>query len=383
MITREELEKRENELLAPYAAKSSDYGGRRFPEGEHPFRTAFQRDRDRIIHSTAFRRLEYKTQVFVNHEGDYYRTRLTHTMEAAQIARTLARSMNLNEDLAEVLALSHDVGHTPFGHSGEDALKEAMREHGEDFEHNVQGLRVVDILERRYPDFRGLNLTWITRESMRKHSVKPNHPVEAEYKPEWSPLFECQIVDIADSIAYDAHDIDDSIKAGLLDAADLDAVVLWREAIEIAKSKKTLEGDILIKQAVRTLINMEVTDLIENSEAQIRRAGVDGLNGVRQAKDRMISFSKSMERNKAELQSFLKKHVYRHYRVIRMAEKARKFIRELYVAYVGNKEQLPPQFQTWADEVGLHRAVGDYIAGMTDRYAQDEYKKLFYPFERV
>ena len=304
-------------------------------------------------------------------------------MEAEQIARSIARSMNLNEDLAEVLALSHDLGHTPFGHSGEDALREAMKGSGERFEHNEQGLRVVELLEQRYPGFPGLNLTWITRESLRKHSVKPDAPVEAEYRPEWAPLLECQVVDIADSIAYDAHDIDDGVKAGLLDVRALDDVEIWREAVARARKRGCSDGEILIKQAVLTIINMEVSDLMENSEGLLKKLNIRSVDDIRAARQRLIDFSSDMGRKKNDLQGFLRKMVYRHYRVTRMAEKAKRFITELFQAYVGNREQLPPHFQAWAEKVGIYRAAADYIAGMTDRYAQDEYKKLFYPFERV
>jgi dGTPase len=380
---REELERREDELLAPYAAKSRYSQGRRYPEPEHPYRTVFQRDRDRIIHCAAFRRLEYKTQVFVNHEGDYYRTRLTHTMEVTQIARTIARAMKLNEDLTEALALSHDLGHTPFGHSGEEALKEEMKDHG-GFEHNLQTLRVVELLERRYPEFKGLNLSWETRESICKHTAKAQDILETQYHPEWCPLLECQIVDIADTIAYDAHDIDDSIKAGLIDQEALQEVPLWQIALERVKTRyKDVDTNLMVRQGVLHLIDLEVTDLIESSERELRNSSIKSVQDVREAGRRLIGFSPHMEQQKRRLQEFLNAKVYRHYRVARMAQKAKRFIRELFHEYVLNVEQLPPHFQDWAKEVGIHRAVSDYIAGMTDRYAQDEYKKLFSPFERV
>ncbi len=378
MITREEFERREEETLAPFAARSGRSLGRRHPEGEHPFRTAFQRDRDRVIHSAAFRRLAYKTQVFVNHEGDYYRTRLTHSTEAAQISRTIARAMGLNEDLCEVVALGHDLGHTPFGHSGQDALDKCMKGDG-GFEHNRQSLRVVEHLERRYPSFPGLNLTFEARESIRKHGWPPRRPVEPEYRPEWSPLLEAQLVDIADSIAYDAHDIDDSVKAGLLPEEALEACELWREATR----GSSLEGEMRVRAGVRQLINLEVTDLVETALANVRRLGIDSLEAVRGAKEPAVGFSPAMERRKKELQHFLHERVYRHHRVLIMAEKARRFIAELFRAYTANPAQLPPRFQEWAKEVGTPRAVADYIAGMTDRYCQDEYRKLFHPFENI
>jgi len=380
VITRDELERREEQFLAPFAAKSGGTS-RRYPESEHPYRTAFQRDRDRVIHCAAFRRLQYKTQVFVNHEGDYYRTRLTHSTEAAQISRTVARATGLNEELCEVLALAHDLGHTPFGHSGQDALDECMKEHG-GFEHNLQSLRVVTLLEHRYPDFPGLNLTFETLESIRKHTLKPDRPVEPEYRPEWSPLLEAQVVDIADSIAYDAHDVDDGIKAGLISEKLLQEVELWRESVATVQRRyPRVEGEMLVRQAVLHLINAEVSDLVESTLANAKN--LRSLEEVRRAREPVVAFSTELARKKRELQTFLHRHVYRHHRVIIMQEKARKFITELFRAYVATPAQLPPRFQEWAESTGLHRAVADYIAGMTDRYAQEEYRKLFYPFENV
>jgi dGTPase len=378
MITRQDLERREEETLAPFAARSGRSLGRKIPEEEHPYRTAFQRDRDRVIHSAAFRRLAYKTQVFVTHEGDTYRTRLTHSTEAAQISRTLARAMGLNEDLCEVVALGHDLGHTPFGHSGQDALDECMRGHG-GFEHNRQSLRVVELLERRYPGFPGLNLSFETRESIRKHGWPPRGPVEAEYRPEWSPLLEAQLVDIADSIAYDAHDIDDSVKAGLITEGQLREVELWRRATEGSK----LEGEMRVRAGVRQLINLEATDLVQATLGAAGRLALGSAEAVRAAKEPAVRFSGGMESAKRELQRFLHERVYRHHRILIMAEKARRFITELFRTYTSNPAQLPPRFQEWAAEVGTPRAVADYIAGMTDRYCQDEYRKLFHPFENI
>jgi dGTPase len=378
MITRQDLERREEQTLAPYAARSGRSLGRRDPEEEHPYRTAFQRDRDRVIHCTAFRRLQYKTQVFVNHEGDYYRTRLTHSTEAAQISRTVARTLGLNEDLCEVVALGHDLGHPPFGHAGQDALDVCMREHG-GFEHNRQTLRAVELLEQRYPGFVGLNLTYETRECIRKHGWPSRRGVEPEYRPDWAPLLEAQVVDHADSIAYDAHDVDDSVKAGLVTEEQLAGLELWRRATEGSR----LGGEIRVRAAVRQLINLMVTDLVETSDAALRAGAVDSLEKVRAAGGLLVRFSPAMEAQKKALQSFLHQAVYRHHRVIVMSEKARKFITELFRAYTANPQTLPPHFQDWAKEVGAPRAVADYIAGMTDRYCQDEYRRLFYPFENV
>jgi dGTPase len=378
MKTREELERREAEILAPFAAHSGRSLGRRHPEGEHPYRTAFQRDRDRIIHCAAFRRLQYKTQVFVNHEGDYYRTRLTHSTEAAQISRTIARAVGLNEDLCEVLALGHDLGHTPFGHSGQDALDACLREHG-GFEHNLQSLRVVDLLEQRYPGFPGLNLSFETRESIRKHGGPPESQVEEEFRPDWAPLLEAQVVDIADSIAYDAHDIDDGVKAGILREEQLADLEIWKAATE----GSTLEGEMRVRAAVRGIINREVTDLVETILLNVGRMGLDSPEAVRAARESAVRFSPGMERMKERLEAFLHERVYRHHRVLIMQEKAARFVTELFRAYTANPAQLPPRFQAWAAEVGTPRAVGDYIAGMTDRFCQDEYRKLFHPFENI
>jgi len=384
MLTSKEIENREERELAPYAMKSKDSRGRKYPEEEHQYRSIYQRDRDRIIHSTAFRRLEYKTQVFVNHEGDYYRTRLTHTIEVAQIARSIARALNLNEDLAEAIALAHDLGHTPFGHSGEDALKKLMEGHG-GFEHNLHGLRVVDILEQKYPDFPGLNLSWELKESIVKHTSPYDHTsTTTEYNINEKPLLEAQIVDKADSIAYDNHDLDDSLKAGIITDEDLQSVDLWRETQKKVKQKYAVSNhDILIAQTIRTLINMEVTDLLENTLSRLKREGIKTVKDVRNHPGLIVSFSPALSEQKKKLQNFLFKNVYQHYRVARMSDKAKRFLEELFIAFIKNPKQLPAEYQRWIEEAGLYQGVCDYIAGMTDRFAQDEYKKLFYPYERV
>ena len=383
MFTRQEIEEREIASLAPYAAKSRDSRSRTFPEEEHPFRTAFQRDRDRIIHCSAFRRLEYKTQVFVNHEGDHYRTRLTHTMEVAQIARIIARALGLNEDLVEAVALAHDLGHTPFGHAGEDLLRELMQESG-GFEHNLHSLRVVDLLERRYPQFPGLNLTWEVRESIVKHTTRHDHPVAAEFLPHLQPLLEAQVVEVADSIAYDSHDLDDGLYAGLLSEEDLLKLELWKEA---AAQVVQTYGELGVRQrriqTVRFIINWEVTDLVENSTSLLKEIKLSSVEDVRQVPKSLITFSQDMQRKKDEIEAFLLEHLYKHYRVTRMAQKAKRFIRELFQEYVRNPAQLPPAYQERLKEDGPRRVACDYIAGMTDRFALDEYKKLFDPYERV
>ncbi len=383
MLTRKDIEEREERYLAPYAMKGMHTRGRVHPEEEHPYRSVYQRDKDRIIHSTAFRRLEYKTQVFVNHEGDYYRTRLTHTIEVAQISRCISRVLNLNEDLAEAIAVAHDLGHTPFGHSGEDALRILMKDHG-GFEHNIQGLRVVDVLENRYSKFSGLNLSWEVRESIAKHKSLYDNPNTSQFEMNKQPLLEAQIVDLADSIAYDNHDIDDSLKAGLIMESDLEEIELWRYAKEKVKEQYGDLGKELEKShAVKYLIDLEVTDLIEHTQSILEKMKIKTTNDVQQCKERLVSFSPGLDKKKQELQVFLQNNVYNHYRVARMADKARRFIEELFKAFIENPMQLPPEYQKWIEKEGLYQGVCDYIAGMTDRFAQDEYLKLFYPYERV
>jgi dGTPase len=383
MLTRKDIEEREERYLAPYAMKSMHTRGRVHPEEEHPYRSVYQRDKDRIIHSTAFRRLEYKTQVFVNHEGDYYRTRLTHTIEVAQISRCISRVLNLNEDLAEAIAVAHDLGHTPFGHSGEDALRILMKDHG-GFEHNIQGLRVVDVLEKRYSTFSGLNLSWEVRESIAKHKSLYDNPNTSQFEMNKRPLLEAQIVDIADSIAYDNHDIDDSLKAGLIMESDLEGIELWRYAKEKVKEQYGNIGKDLEKtQAVKYLIDLEVTDLIEHTQSKLEKMRIKTTNDVQQCKERLVSFSPDLDKKKQELQEFLQNNVYHHYRVARMADKARRFVEDLFKVFIENPMQLPPEYQKWIEKEGLYQGVCDYIAGMTDRFAQDEYLKLFYPYERM
>ncbi len=379
-VTRPDLEAREEATLARWAAKSGLSRGRAHAEAEHSYRTAFQRDRDRVVHCTAFRRLEYKTQVFVNHEGDYYRTRLTHSMEAAQISRTIARALGLNEDLCEAVALSHDMGHTPFGHSGEDALRDLMKDHG-GFEHNIQALRIVDLLEHRYPGFPGLNLTYETRESMIQHSKVRD---KSGFGKLQAPLLESQVVDIADSIAYDNHDLDDGLKSGILTEDQLEEVALWREARDAVKARHPDLGPKETRApAILFLINREVGDLLEETTRRLKAAKVKDLEDVRAAKKPLVGFSPEMEKKKAALQKFLFQRFYRHYRVARMATKARRILTELFEEYVRHPEELPPEFQAWAEREGLHRGVSDYVAGMTDRFAQQEWQRLFLPFERA
>jgi dGTPase len=383
MLRREELEQREQDMLAPYAVKSVHSGGRRYPEDEHPFRLAFQRDRDRIVHSTAFRRLEYKTQVFVNHEGDHYRTRLTHTLEVAQIARTIARSLRLNEDLTEAIALAHDLGHPPFGHAGERAMNEMMQPYG-GFEHNQQSLRIVEVLEERYPDFPGLNLTWETRDGLKKHQPRFLPEADPRQALPVGPSLEAQVADYADEIAYNNHDIDDGLTSQMIQLEDLQEVPLWEEHYrEVERQCPQAPRKVHWRQTVRALINSLVIDLCQETLTRVRAARIDSAEMVRHSGSRLAGFSPTMEKRNHELKLFLLENLYRHYRVVRMAEKARRIIHDLFQAYMDSPKQMPPSFYTRIAADGQPRVVCDYIAGMTDRYALDEYQKLFDPRTRV
>jgi dGTPase len=385
MLSRGDFEAREDAALAPYAMRSRSSRGRRYPEPEHPFRMVFQRDRDRVIHSAAFRRLEYKTQVFVNHEGDYYRTRLTHTMEAAQITRTLARTLCLNEDLAEAIALAHDLGHTPFGHAGERILDRLMAPYG-GFEHNAQSLRIVDVLEERYPEFRGLNLSWEVREGIVKHSTRYDRPQVQEFDPNLAPTLEAQIVDFTDEIAYNAHDIDDGLKSGMLDPDDLASVPLWRDSLrEVTRKAPRASEGVLHYQAVRTLIDHMVSDLIETLLGRLHERRIDSITAVRAVKPRLVEHSPEMGERVRELKAFLYDRLYTHYRVTRMTAKASRIVSALFTAYMEEPKQLPPHVTRRVAEEGesMPRVIADYVAGMTDRFALEEYRKLFDPDERV
>jgi len=383
MLGREEYAALEDQLLAPYAVRSAASRGRRHAEAEHPFRTAFQRDRDRIIHSTAFRRLEYKTQVFVNHEGDYYRTRLTHTMEAAQITRTIARSLRLNGDLAEAVALAHDLGHTPFGHAGERVLNELMAPYG-GFEHNAQSLRIVDELEERYPEFHGLNLTWEVREGIVKHTPPYDKPLAAALARGEAPGLEAQIVDHTDEIAYNSHDIDDGLKSGLLSFEQLEGVAIWRQAYETVRSQHPGATQRIWRyQAIRRIIDLFVTDLIATLESRLAADRISSLSDIRAIGRPIAGFSTEVDAQRLELKAFLMDNLYRHYRVVRMAEKAKRVMTDLFEAYMAEPHQLPPHVRVrQSGGEPLPRVVADYIAGMTDRFALEEYRKLFDPSQK-
>jgi dGTPase len=384
--TRQDLEEIEARTLAPYAMIARNTRGRRFNEPPHPMRTVFQRDRDRIIHSAAFRRLEYKTQVFINHEGDYYRTRLTHTIEAAQVTRTVAEALGLNRDLAEAVALAHDLGHPPFGHAGERVLNDLMRPHG-GFDHNAQSLRTIDWIEVRYPGFRGLNLSFEVREGIIKHSNFKGRAAAQEFDPDQYPCLEAQIVDLADEIAYLAHDVDDGLKAQMLTVAELNGSRLYREAAAMAREIITPATDdrLMRYQTVIRMIDVMVTDLVANIDREIERAGIGSVEAVRRAGRAIASFSAEVTAQVKELKQIMRDRLYRHYRVSRMTEKAARVLARLFETYMAEPRQIPEHVLARVNDDGepLPRVVADYIAGMTDRFALDEYRKLFDPDERV
>ncbi len=365
--------------LAPYAARADETRGRVHPEAVSSSRNEFQRDRDRIVHSSAFRRLEYKTQVFVNHEGDLFRTRLTHSLEVAQIARSVARNLRLNEDLVEAISLAHDLGHTPFGHAGQDALDDCMKPHG-GFEHNLQSLRVVDVLEERYGAFDGLNLCFETREGVLKHCslehAKQLGDVGLRFIERKQPSLEAQLANLADEIAYNNHDIDDGLRSGLLTMDQMMTIGLFeRHAVVVKSLYKDIAPRRLILETVRRMINELIVDVTETSRAKIEAAAPQTLDDVRDA-GRLIGFSEPIHAEAVELKRFLRKELYYHYRVQRMATKAKRIVRELFDAFDGNPALLPTEHAERHRLLGA-RAIADYVAGMTDRYAIREHRRLF------
>ena len=371
-------------MLAAFAAQDATSRGRQYPEPAPANRSEYQRDRDRIIHSAAFRRLEYKTQVFINHEGDLFRTRLTHSIEVAQIARSIARALSLNEDLTEAIALAHDLGHTPFGHSGQDALNECLRDYG-GFEHNLQSLRVVDVLEERYAEFPGLNLTFETREGILKHCSPKNARVLGElgkrFLEKTQPSLEAQLVNIADEIAYNNHDVDDGMRSGLITLEQLATVPLVATHLhEVRRAYPALPERRVVHETVRRMINTLVSDLIQQSECNIaaQAQAPATIEDVRSAAA-MIAFSPEMNERQRALKSFLHTHLYRHYLVLRMSTKAQRIIGDLFSIFMNDSRLLPPQFQlpVGQAEPERARAVADYIAGMTDRYAIREHRRIF------
>ncbi|MDY7573338.1 deoxyguanosinetriphosphate triphosphohydrolase [Actimicrobium sp. CCI2.3] len=368
-------------VLAPYAARSAGSTGRKFAEAAPTSRSEFQRDRDRIIHCAAFRRLEYKTQVFVNHEGDLFRTRLTHTIEVAQIARSVARNLRLNEDLIEAISLAHDLGHTPFGHAGQDALNACMADYG-GFEHNLQSLRVVDVLEERYGAFDGLNLMFETREGILKHCSAVNArtlgAIGQRFLDKKQPTLEAQLANLADEIAYNNHDIDDGLRSGLISEAQLDQIDLYaRHRHQVEQAYPGISGRRAISETIRRMINALVVDLIDTSRERIREVRLDSVDDVRNAPP-LIAFSPEMHAQATLLKQFLRENLYRHYLVNRMTSKARRIVTDLFTAFMAEPGLLSPDYEfREGDTTSQVRKVADYIAGMTDRYAIREHRRLF------
>nr|WP_211164000.1 deoxyguanosinetriphosphate triphosphohydrolase [Parazoarcus communis] len=365
--------------LARYAVVEGNSRGRRHDEPPPSGRSEFQRDRDRIIHSTAFRRLEYKTQVFVNHEGDLFRTRLTHSIEVAQLTRSIARALRLNEDLAEAIALAHDLGHTPFGHAGQDALNTCMKQYG-GFEHNLQSLRTVDLLEEHYAAFDGLNLMYETREGVLKHCSRANAEQLGELGLRFiegrQPSLEAQLANLADEIAYNNHDVDDGLRSGLItleQLADVDVFARHRQAVEL--QWPGLGGRKLVHETIRRMVNSMALDLIAQTQRNIVAADVQSLDDVRSA-PRLVAYSSDLQPDLLQLKQFLRENLYWHYQVLRMTDKARRIIEDLFGAFMSDARLLPPQYQSKARE-DKPRAIADYIAGMTDRYAMREHRRLF------
>lgn len=379
IFTRQQLEELEDQFLAPYGLRSKDSKGRKFPEDEPDYRTVFQRDRDRILHTTAFRRLEYKTQVFINYEGDYYRTRLTHTLEVAQIGRSIARALGANEDLVETICLAHDLGHPPFGHSGERELAKLMLDFG-GFDHNQHSFRIVTQLEKRYPEFDGLNLTWEVLEGIVKHETEYDISDAEDFNPNIRGHLEAQIANVADELAYSAHDLDDGLRSGLISPNQLAGISLWEVINESIGRRRTDVLDELTRhRLIRRLINIEVTDLVQSSDRMIRRSNIRSVEDLQKLPYNVVGFSEDMHRRNRELKDFLFENLYNHYRVVRMSVKAERIIKSLYEAFTDEPTILPENFQDDIGKIGIEKTVCFYIAGMTDRYAINEYKKIFDP----
>ena len=380
IFTRQLLEEREARTLAPYGLHSGASRGRAYqPDPEPEDRTAFQRDRDRLLHTTAFRRLEYKTQVFVNFEGDYYRTRLTHTLEVSQIGRTLARALGGNEDLIEAICLSHDLGHPPFGHSGEMSLNRQMQGHG-GFDHNRQSLRIVTELERRYPSWPGLNLTWEVREGIVKHETEYDVADAAAYDADKRGHLEAQIANVADELAYTAHDLDDGLRSGLIAPPELAGLELWETVRESIGWQGESLDELTRHRLIRRLIGMEVDDIVRSTDERLRAAKVDSVETLQRLGHNVVGWSEALAARNKQLKRFLYENMYRHYRVARMQVKAERILTELFQGYLGEPAMLPKDVQKRAESMGdLPRAVCDYVAGMTDRFALDEHAKLFDP----
>ncbi|MFN3265337.1 MAG: deoxyguanosinetriphosphate triphosphohydrolase [Deinococcales bacterium] len=380
MRTRADLERIEADSLAPYAVQAAQSKGRLFSEPESAFRTAFQKDRDRVIHTSAFRRLEYKTQVFTNTQGDYYRTRLTHTLEVAQVGRTIARALGVNEDLTETIALSHDLGHPPFGHAGEKILDALLEQYG-GFDHNKQSFRVVTKLEKRYQDFEGLNLAWETLEGIVKHETEYDVSDAKDFEPTWRASLEAQIANLADETAYNAHDLDDGLRSGLLEPRALVDVAIWRKFTSELGFNPEYVSEFERRVLIRELLGWVISDIVQTSNQNL--VGIHSLKDVRSAQKPLIAHSEEARNMLGELKKFLYQNFYYHYRVMRQVHKAEHILTSLYKAFTSRPNMMPNSHQARVEKVGLERAVCDYLAGMTDRFAMDEFNKLFEPFERT
>jgi dGTPase len=378
IFNRSILEENEDRSLAPYGIHSKNSRGRLFQEDEPDYRLCFQRDRDRILHTTAFRRLEYKTQVFINYEGDYYRTRLTHTLEVTQIGRTIARALGANEDLIEAICLAHDLGHPPFGHSGEIILARLMKDYN-GFDHNKQSLRIVTKLEKRYTDFPGLNLSWETLEGIVKHETEYDQSDARDFNPELRGHLEAQIANVADELAYSAHDLDDGLRSGMINVGMLSGIDLWEILADSVGWRGGNLDDLTRHRIIRRMIGMEVTDLIQNTSVRLRESGVRSVDELQRLSYNVVGYNEDTHRRNRQLKDFLYNNLYRHYRVVRMAVKAERILKDLFEAYQAESSILPKHVQQGIDETGLERTICDYIAGMTDRYAIEEYQKLFDP----
>lgn len=378
---RQRLEDIEDRHLAPYGVRSRDSRGRAYLDDEPHYRTAFQRDRDRVVHTTAFRRLEHKTQVFIVYEGDYFRTRLTHTLEVAQIGRTIARALGANEDLVEAICLAHDLGHSPFGHSGEMALARLMKDFG-GFDHNRQSLRIVTVLEERFPEFPGLNLTWEVREGMVKHESEYDTADARDYEPTLRGNLETQIANVADELAYTTHDLDDGLRSRMISPQMLEGVALWELLKETFAWRDAELLDLERHRMIRELVGLMATDLIRSTEERIRASGIQSPQDVQSLTTNLVGYGEDLQRRHRELKDFLYRHLYSHYRVLRMAVKAERIISDLFEAYCGEPAILPHGLQNAISDRGLERTICDYIAGMTDRFAIEEHRKLFDPLEK-
>jgi dGTPase len=381
LFTRAQLEEIEDKSLASYGTRSRDTKGRAYLDSEPDYRTSFQRDRDRILHTTAFRRLEHKTQVFITFEGDYFRTRLTHTLEVAQIGRTLARALGANEDLVEAICLAHDLGHSPFGHSGEVALARLMKDYG-GFDHNKQSLRIVTELEQRFPEFPGLNLTWEVREGMVKHESEYDVSDARDYNPELRGNLETQIANVADELAYTTHDLDDGLRSGMISPHMLEGIALWEILRETFNWRGPNLDDMERHRMIRHLVGLMVTDMLQSTDARLNESAAKSALDIQKLKHNLIGYSEDMQRRNRELKDFLYKKLYRHFRVVRMQVKAERIISELFEAYKNEPAMLPDHVQVFITKRGLERTICDYIAGMTDRYAIEEHEKLLNPLEK-